>query len=279
MLTFDHHSDSPENSSPEERVQKILSQWGIASRRHAEQLILAGRVRLNGAVAHLGQKANPTVDTIEVDGVIVQPADRPQSIYLLLHKPAGVVTTCTDPQHRPTVLSLLSPELQQSQGIHPVGRLDAESTGALLLTNDGALTFYLTHPRHHIPKTYEVLVQGHPQPGMLQFWRDGINLDGRKTLPAQVEIIKHHPDNRTLLRIILKEGRNRQIRRVAEQLGHPVIRLHRTAIGPIQLAPPGEVALPRGRYRHLKNTETGFLKAQIALTSVRMPVKRSTAYE
>ncbi len=146
----------------DERVQKLLSQWGIASRRHAEQLILEGRVRLNGAVAQLGQKANPDLDQIEVDGVAIKPANRPQFIYFLLNKPAGVVSTCTDPRHRKTVLDLLPTNLRTGSGIHPVGRLDAASTGALLLTNDGDLTFVLTHPRHQISKTYQVWVDGYP---------------------------------------------------------------------------------------------------------------------
>lgn len=263
----------------DERLQKILSQWGIASRRQAEQMILDGRIRLNGAVAQLGQRADPTSDRIEVDQVEIKPCDRPQPIYLLLNKPVGVVSTCTDPWNRRTVLDLLPPDLQKQQGIHPVGRLDADSTGALLLTNDGDLTFHLTHPRHHIPKTYEVWVEGYPPETVLRRWRQGILLEGQKTLPAQVEIIRQHPDHKTLLRIILVEGRNRQIRRVAEQLGHPVIALHRTAIGNIHLQPPGLPPLKSGAIRPLKDAEIGFLKAQIDLPSERMPAKRSAAHE
>ncbi|UBF26984.1 rRNA pseudouridine synthase [Kovacikia minuta CCNUW1] len=260
-----------------ERVQKILSQWGVASRRQAEQLILEGRVRLNGATVHLGQKADPDRDQIQVDGVAIQSGKRPQPIYLLLNKPVGVVSTCTDPWGRKTVLELLPPDQQEGLGIHPVGRLDADSTGALLLTNDGDLTFYLTHPRHHIPKTYQVWVKGYPSDSILQQWRQGVMLAHDKTLPAQVDVLERDPEYKTLLRIILTEGRNRQIRRVAEQLGHPVIHLHRIAIGPIQLNPPEMPALPLGCYRPLKDTEIGFLKTQIDLPSVRMPVRRKTA--
>ncbi|HEY9658706.1 MAG TPA: pseudouridine synthase, partial [Allocoleopsis sp.] len=147
-----------------ERLQKILSQWGIASRRQAEQMILAGRVRLNGEVVQLGQQADPDRDRIEVDGKLIQAVERPARVYFLLHKPLGVVSTCDDPQGRPTVLDLLPAVLQHHSGIHPVGRLDVNSTGALLLTNDGDLTFCLTHPRHAIPKTYHVWVEGHPTP-------------------------------------------------------------------------------------------------------------------
>ncbi len=254
----------------EERLQKILSQWGIASRREAEAIILAGRVRCNGIVAHLGQKADPEDDAIEVDGKLIQPMHRPKLIYLLLNKPAGVVSTCDDPQGRPTVLHLLPSKLQRSQGIHPVGRLDVNSTGALLLTNDGELTFALTHPRHDIPKTYQVVVQGHPPESVLQQWRQGVVLEGRKTRPAQVRIISQDA-NDTLLEIVLWEGRNRQIRRMTEQLGYPVIKLHRTAIGSIQLQPPKAAALPLGHYRPLKKLELDFLQDQLKLTREKEP--------
>ncbi len=255
----------------EERLQKILSQWGIASRREAEAMILAGRVQCNGAVARLGQKANPQGDAIEVDGKLIQPMHRPTLFYLLLHKPAGAVSTCDDPQGRPTVMHLLPPELQVGQGIHPVGRLDVDSSGALLLTNDGELTFGLTHPRHSIPKTYHVWVQGHPPESVLGQWRQGIVLDGLKTRTAQVRVIERGA-YQTCLEIILKEGRNRQIRRIAAQLGYPVMQLHRTAIGSIQLQPPGASPLPQGSYRHLKDFELRFLQTQINLTSVKEPV-------
>jgi 23S rRNA pseudouridine2605 synthase len=256
-----------------ERVQKILAQWGVASRRQAEQMILEGRIRLNGEIAQLGQSADPALDQLEVDGKQIRPASRPEPIYLLLNKPLGVVSTCHDPQHRRTVLDLLPVSLQQGLGIHPVGRLDADSTGALLLTNDGELTFYLTHPRHHIPKTYRVWVEGYPSAAVLQQWQQGVMLDGQRTLPAQVKSLQRHPDQKTLLEIELCEGRNRQIRRVAELLGHPVLRLHRIAIGPIYLHPPKQPALPSGSYRSLNDSEIHFLKTQIDLPSVRVPVE------
>lgn len=256
-----------------ERVQKILAQWGVASRRQAEQMIRAGRIRLNGEVVHLGQSADPERDQLEVDGKRIRPAHRPNPSYLLLNKPIGVVSTCHDPQHRRTVLDLLPASLQQGQGIHPVGRLDVDSTGALLLTNDGELTFYLTHPRHDIPKTYHVWVEGKPTAAVLQQWRQGVMLAGRLTLPAQVRVLQRPPEQKTLLEIELREGRNRQIRRVAELLGHPVIHLHRIAIGPIHLHPPGIPALAIGNYRSLNDSEIHFLKTQIDLPSVRVPVE------
>ncbi|MCU0523190.1 MAG: rRNA pseudouridine synthase [Elainella sp. Prado103] len=238
-----------------ERLQKILSQWGIASRRQAEQMILEGRVRLNGALGTLGQRADPAVDAIEVDGQPIRPHQRPELTYLLLHKPARVVSTCDDPQGRRTVLDLLSNQWR-SLGLHPVGRLDAASTGALLLTNDGAVTACLTHPRHSISKTYQVWVQGHPSPEILRQWRQGVLLDGRPTRRAEVRILATHP-TATQLEIILREGRNRQIRRVAEQLGHPVLELHRVAIGSIQLG-----SLKPGQHRPLYPSEVQFLRQQ-----------------
>jgi 23S rRNA pseudouridine2605 synthase len=234
------------------RLQKILSQWGVASRRRAEQLILDGRVRVNGEVARLGQTAEPTTDRIEVDGKLIAVQSRPEPIYLLLNKPVGVVSTCFDPQGRPTVLELLPSQLRECEGIHPVGRLDIDSSGALLLTNDGDFTFRLTHPRHSIGKTYAVWVQGRPTAATLAAWRNGIDLDGRETLPARVRVLDRQSD-RTLLEIVLFEGRNRQIRRVAAQLAHPVIYLHRTSIGNICI--DGARSVPIGSYRHLQSVE------------------------
>jgi pseudouridine synthase len=234
------------------RLQKILSQWGIASRRQAEQLIVAGRVRVNGEIAKLGQTAEPTTDRIEVDGRLITVQTRPETVYLLLNKPVGVVSTCFDPQSRPTVLELLPPQLRDCEGIHPVGRLDINSSGALLLTNDGGLTFRLTHPSHSISKTYSVWVKGQPSNAAIDAWRNGIDLDGQYTLPAQVSVVKHQSE-RTLLQVILTEGRNRQIRRVATQLGHPVLQLHRNSIGDISL--DGDYSLSIGSCRHLRLTE------------------------
>lgn len=245
-----------------ERLQKILAQWGIASRRQAEQMIVDGRVRLNGSLAELGQKADPAIDAIEVDNQPIRLSQRPTSVYFLLHKPAGFVSTCQDPQGRPTVLDLLPPQYREGQGVHPVGRLDAESTGALLLTNDGDLTYGLTHPRHHVAKTYRVWVKGQPSESALRSWRRGLILDGRKTQPAQVKVLVQEVEQ-TCLEIVLWEGRNRQIRRTATQLGHPVLQLHRVAIGPIQLQ-----TLDVGHYRNLSSAEVKALQAAGLETAV-----------
>jgi 23S rRNA pseudouridine2605 synthase len=176
-------------------------------------------------------------------------ANRPDLSYVLLHKPKGVVSTCHDPQNRPTVIDLLAPELRYNQGIHPVGRLDIDSTGALLLTNDGQLTLNLTHPRYHLNKTYQVWVKGNPSESILDKWREGIILENKKTLPAQVKILTKKP-TKTLLQVVISEGRNRQIRKVGDLLGFPVINLHRVAIGSIKLS-----SLPYGQYRFLKDWE------------------------
>lgn len=232
-------------------------------------MIQAGRVRVNGEVGYLGQKADPTADDIEVDGNPL--AKRPPSVTLLLHKPVGVVSTCTDPWGRPTVLDLLGADYPDDQGLHPVGRLDVESTGALLITNDGDLTYAFTHPRHHVPKTYRVWVEGHPSDAALQAWCQGIVLDGRLTLPAQVRVIERRleqPHPQTCLEVVLVEGRNRQIRRVAKQLGYPVLNLHRTAIGPIKLQPaPNQPELPPGHYRRLRDRERRFVQRVLSLAS------------
>jgi pseudouridine synthase len=250
----------------EARLQKILAQWGIASRRQAEEMIRQQRVWVNGEVAHLGQKVDPQTDAIAVDGKLVSPSARPQPVYLLLNKPAGIVSTCDDPQGRPTVIDLLAENLKAGQGIHPVGRLDADSTGALILTNDGELTYNLTHPSHSIPKTYDVVVEGTPTAVVLKEWSQGVMLKGKKTRPAEVSLIESLA-GQTRLEIVLKEGRNRQIRRVAKQLGYPVITLHRTAIGTIRLNAPNTKGLETGEYRHLQDFELRFLKQAISAVS------------
>ncbi|MEO0537966.1 MAG: pseudouridine synthase [Cyanobacteria bacterium P01_A01_bin.123] len=239
----------------EERLQKLLSQWGVASRRRSEDLILAKRVKINDAIAILGQKADPACDIIQVDGIRVGLDNLPKSLYFLVNKPLGVVCTCDDPQGRETVLDLLPTALRQKQGLHPVGRLDINSTGALLLTNDGDFTYRLTHPSHQVAKTYHVWVEGHPNQASLDQWRHGIVLSGRRTLPAHVQDLEHLP-RETQLEVVLQEGRNRQIRRVAALLGHPVVKLHRIAIGEVQLD-----LLKSGEYRSLTPVEVEGLVA------------------
>ncbi|TGG78303.1 MAG: rRNA pseudouridine synthase [Aphanocapsa feldmannii 288cV] len=230
-----------------ERLQKLLSRAGVASRRHAEVLIGQGRVCVNGRIARCGDRADPGSDSIAVDGALIGFAA--ERLTLLLNKPRGVVCSCHDPEGRRTVLELLPPELARGTGVHPVGRLDVDSQGALLLTNDGTLTLALTHPRYGHSKRYQVLVRGLPGEDTLQHWRQGVLLDGSPTRPAQIRCLECRQGD-ALLEITLREGRNRQIRRVAEQLGHPVLRLRRTAIAGIGLG-----SLPSGAWRQLQPPE------------------------
>ncbi|MEL6579856.1 MAG: pseudouridine synthase [Cyanobacteria bacterium J06621_12] len=262
-----------------ERIQKILSQWGIASRRKAEKMIVAGRVNLNGKTATLGDRVDLAQDTLLVDGKRVQQAHRPQLLYVLLHKPVGVVSTCDDPQNRPTVIDLFPPDLRQGTGIHPVGRLDFASSGALILTNNGEFTLGLTHPRYHLPKTYTVTLDKSPTARDLTFWRTGVILDGKKTLPAQIELVKSDKTGKNI-KIILTEGRNRQIRRVAQQLGYRVEKLHRVAIGKLTLNIPHGQKLSPGQYRHLTITEINFLQKSFNSQGIKATAKpRSAVYE
>jgi 23S rRNA pseudouridine2605 synthase len=262
-----------------ERVQKVLSQWGIASRRQAEKMIVAGRVLVNGRVAKLGDRVDLAVDRLQVDEQTIHQAHRPQLIYLLLNKPVGIVSTCKDPQNRSTVIDLLPKNLSQATGIHPVGRLDLASSGALILTNDGELTLGLTHPRYHLPKTYIVELDRSLAALDLARWRRGVMLDGRKTLPAKISLVSRNKAAKTI-KIILTEGRNRQIRRVAQQLGYQVQRLHRIAIGSITLNLSNNSELIRGQYRHLKHLEVEFLKKSFNSKPIKTTAQfRSAVYD
>ena len=234
-----------------DRLQKILSRHGIASRREAEQMILAGRVSINGQIVReLGTKADLEGDRIQVDGKLLA-TNAPEFVYLLLNKPTGIVCTCDDPQGRKTVLDILPAKYQH---VYPVGRLDYNSSGALILTNDGDFANRMMHPRHHVPKTYEVWVKDIPSPQTIKQWQNGVLLDGKQTLPAVVNILEIDRSQdfspKTRLQIVLKEGRNRQIRRVAEQLGHPVLALHRVAIASILIT-----SIKSGEYRLLSDHE------------------------
>ena len=218
---------------------------GLCSRRTAEAWIEAGRVNVDGQVASLGDQADPDSQVIQVDGRPLCPRREPT--VLLINKPAGVISTCRDPRGRSTVLDLLPRQLRQ--GLHPVGRLDADSRGALLLTDQGELTLRLTHPRFDHAKTYRVWVEGTLLDTSLQRWRRGLSLDGTRTRSAEVRVLQRRSE-RTLLEVVLLEGRNRQIRRVADLLGHPVLDLQRVAISGLRLGP-----LPEGRWRHLSRGE------------------------
>ncbi|MEB3196646.1 MAG: pseudouridine synthase [Candidatus Sericytochromatia bacterium] len=234
---------------PAQRLQKILAQAGVASRRHSEDLIREGRVKVNGAVvSELGFQADAERDTIEVDGrPIVWTSARS---YFLLYKPRGYLSTCFDPQGRKTVLELVP----FVPGLHPVGRLDKDTSGLLLLTNDGALTEALTHPRHGVSKLYVAEVLGRPSPTALKALREGVPLEGGRTLPAAVELLEKRAES-TVLAITLREGRNRQVRRMMEHVGHPVRRLERVAIGDLTAGD-----LSEGQFRALTAEEVQTLR-------------------
>jgi 23S rRNA pseudouridine2605 synthase len=234
------------------RLQKILSQAGVASRRAAEVLIAEGRVTLNGEVVReMGTKANPASDDIRVDGRRIRSAERLR--YILLYKPAGYVTTRSDPQRRRTVLDLL-PGVKEY--VYPVGRLDYDTEGLLLLTNDGDLAARLTHPRHGVERTYEARVAGMPDEAALEQLRRGISLDGRRTLPAAVSLLnKRRGAGDGVLAITIREGRNRQVRRMLDAVGHPVRRLTRVGIGPLS-----DRGLKPGTWRELRQEEVEKLK-------------------
>jgi 23S rRNA pseudouridine2605 synthase len=219
-----------------ERLQKVLARAGVGSRRSVEELIAAGRVRVNGRRAHLGLRIDPSKDKVEVDGLAV-----PLGIgvvHYLLNKPRGVVTTAADESGRPTVLDMVDPAVR----VWPVGRLDFDSEGALILTNDGELTQRLTHPSFHVPKTYVAEVQGRLGGPALRRLRRGVELDDGPTLPADAVVLEQVRGS-TLVELTVHEGRNRLVRRMFEAVGHPVVRLVRTAIGPIALGrlKPGAV--------------------------------------
>ncbi len=253
-----------------ERLQKALARAGVASRRACEKLILEGRVTVNGAVqSRLGSTVLPT-DILAVDGKQVSRGAARR--YILLHKPVGVVTTASDPQGRPTVMDLVSrswPATGRDRGpvprLYPVGRLDAETSGVLLLTDDGDLAFQIMHPSHGLEKEYQVLVEGKPSPQAVEALRRGVILDGTATAPATVEVVKvARPAPRqasepivpsTWLRMVIHEGRNRQVRRMCLAVGHPVVQLARIRLGCLTLA-----RLSPGKWRALEDAEVESLK-------------------
>ncbi len=227
------------------RLQKYIAICGVASRRAAEELITAGVVTVNGTtVTTLGSKVDPAKDHVTVNGKLITPQE--EKVYIMLNKPRGYVTTAKDNFNRKTVLDLIPASLGR---LHPVGRLDYDSEGLLLLTNDGDLTYRLTHPSHEITKSYLTLVQGSPDDNALRALRTGVVIDGRKTMPAQV-IVKRSDPERTVLLITISEGRNRQVRKMCETVGHQVLRLRRVAEGSLRLGD-----LESGTWRHLTKEE------------------------
>ena len=236
------------SSDEGQRLQKVLARAGVASRRVCEQLIEDELVSVNGEIARLGRRIDVDNDTVEVDGV--QVAVKPGLVYYLLHKPVGVVSTAADPQGRPTVVQLVP----DTTRVFPVGRLDIDTEGLLLLTNDGELTHRLTHPSFGVDKEYLAHVEGSPSRGALRRLREGVELDDGVTSLARVSMIEPG-----LIRLVLHEGRNRQVRRMCEAVGHPVKRLVRTRIGPLvdrNLKPGTWRELTRDEVRELERATT-----------------------
>ena len=232
------------------RLQKIISQAGITSRRKAEEMITAGRVRVNGKViTELGSKADPENDRIEVDGMRIEP-EQPR-IAILLNKPDGFITSLSDPEGRPTVTKLVD---DVPVRLYPVGRLDFHTEGLLIMTNDGDLAQSIEHPSRAIDKTYIAKVREIPDDDKLGKLRKGIMLDGKKTLPAKIRILETRKN--AWIEIIIREGKQNQIRKMFDSIGHQVLKLKRVAIGSLR-----DDRLEPGQYRHLTKKEIGiFLK-------------------
>ncbi|HEY7094837.1 MAG TPA: pseudouridine synthase [Ktedonobacterales bacterium] len=246
-----------------ERLQKFLARAGVASRRHAEELIAAGLVMVNGEVVReQGVRVHPGSDEVRVRGELVHTPDDAQ-LYLMMNKPVNTLTTTDDPEGRRTVIDLL-PERWASRRIYPVGRLDWDSEGLLLLTDDGALTLRLTHPRYALPKEYIALVEGEPEPAALRRMERGLPLEDetRPTAPARVRPLRIENGN-AWISVEIHEGRNRQVRRMFEAIGHQVLRLRRVRIGPLSLG-----GLESGETRELRPEEVAALCAAVGLKDI-----------
>lgn len=247
------------------RLNKVLALAGVASRRLADQLIAQGRVEVNGhVVTELGSKADPSRDHIKVDGRRLKFSDDKQ--YFLLYKPQGVVSTRSDPQQRPTVIDLLSKRGVRGY-FYPVGRLDYDSEGLLLLTNDGDFAEVVTHPRHELERAYEARVLGVPDDHEIDRLRKGVVIDGRRTLPAGVmvrRVLKGNRGPEAIVEIVIKEGRNRQVRHMCDAIGHPVVQLTRTRIGSLKVG-----TLRAGEIRAVSPEEIKSLMKKPALSPAR----------
>jgi pseudouridine synthase len=234
----------------EERLQKYLSAAGIASRRKAEEMILAGRVSVNGKVAKLGEKVSEN-DKVSVDGKEVE--SDVEKVYLMLHKPEGYITSTHDQFNRPDVMSLIPDSYPR---VYPVGRLDYDTSGLLILTNDGALAQALTHPSHQAAKVYMARLRGTPSPEEIKAFCEGLEVEGARTAPASIAVVKPEQNGVSSVKITIREGKNRQVRKMCEAIGHPVVFLKRVATGNIYL---GE--LKRGEIRELTPAEVRHLKS------------------
>lgn len=247
------------NEKKEVRLQKMLADCGVASRRKSEQLIEQGCVKVNGRVAHIGDKVDPYNDKVYVKGRRVSGRGKTKHYYVMLHKPRGYVTTMSDEMGRKCVAELVT---DIPARIYPVGRLDRDSEGLLLMTNDGDFANKVTHPAKHVYKVYRVTVRPDINEEQLNQMCSGMVIDGRKTAPAEVRVVTRG-EGRCVLEIILREGRNRQIRKMCEQLSLEVPRLKRIAIGQVKLG-----RLPAGKWRELTKDEVHRLIASPNTTEI-----------
>lgn len=231
------------------RLQKFMADNGVASRRKSEELIASGKVKVNGAVASIGDKIDPKHDKVTVSGKRITVDN--EFVYIMLHKPRGFITTMSDERDRNCVAQLVS---DVGKRVYPIGRLDRESEGLLLLTNDGELANAITHPKKHVPKTYRVTVRPSISEEQITKLTTGINIDGRMTAPSEVHVLERQ-EGRVVISITIYEGRNRQIRKMCEALSLEVARLKRLQIGPVKLG-----MLPQGKYRFLTDDEVRKLK-------------------
>lgn len=230
----------------EVRLQKFMADMGVASRRKSEELIKAGKVKVNGHIAQIGDKINPRKDLVSIGKNKITNVKKRKMVYIMLNKPRGYVTTVSDELGRKTVMDLVK---DIDERIYPVGRLDKDSEGLLILTNDGSFTNCLTHPSHNYAKVYRVTVRPSVNDEILYNLRNGIEIDGRKTAPAEVTVLEEQ-ENRVVLEFILHEGRNREIRKMCESQGLEVARLKRNSIGSLKLG-----MLKQGQYRKLTEQE------------------------
>ena len=256
----------------QERVQKLIAAAGIASRRKAEELILAGQVTVNGALAELGTKADPATDHIKVRGKLINAKlEQQEKVYLLLNKPVGYLTSKSDPEGRQLVIDLVG---KYRDKVHPVGRLDVNTEGLILLTNDGAFTQLIAHARNKVPKVYEVKVKGQPSAVQIKKLERGVLLDKVKTAPAQIKEMELSETN-AWYEVILLEGRNQQIRKMFDSIGHSVLKLRRVAIGFLR-----NEKLRPGEFRMLSEAEVkrfSTLQEAPAQAAVKKARKKSPA--
>ena len=251
-----------------ERIQKVMAQQGVCSRRAAEQLIEQGRVKINGRPVSLGDKMDPARDVLSVDGQRVYVPKRTEKYYYMLNKPRGYITTTNDERGRKTVMELMA---DIPVRVYPVGRLDKDSEGLLLFTNDGDFANLLTHPSHGVSKLYRVTVRPHATEEQIISLTDGVVLDdGSRTLPAVIHVVTDEPE-RTVLEMTIREGKNRQIRRMCESVGLDVIRLKRSALGAVKLG-----MLQPGQYRELTQGEVNALRAAAQKGKVTAQIARNT---